>query len=99
VVGRPPGHLTLTHFNGAQDGNDYAGEFRVVLPDGNQRWIASRGRGHPGANETPARMQGAAIDTTERKRTEEALRAIGVARAPASGNITRASADGAATGA
>jgi two-component system, LuxR family, sensor kinase FixL len=57
------------------DRNDYAGEFRVVLPDGTQRWIASRGRGHRGANETPARMLGAAIDITERKRTEEALRA------------------------
>ena len=25
--------------------SDYAGEFRAVLPDGTQRWIASRGRG------------------------------------------------------
>jgi hypothetical protein len=28
----------------------------VVLPGGTQQWIASRGRGYPGANETPARM-------------------------------------------
>ena len=55
--------------------NDYVGEFRAVLPDGTQRWIASRGRAYPDANGTPARMIGAAIDITERKRTEEALRA------------------------
>ncbi len=55
--------------------DDYAGEFRAVLPDGTQRWIAARGRGYPDANGTPVRMLGAAIDITERKRTEEALRA------------------------
>jgi two-component system sensor kinase FixL len=56
-------------------GDDYAGEFRVVLPGGTQQWIASRGRWYPGANEAPGRMLGAAIDITERKRTEQALRA------------------------
>ena len=54
--------------------SDYAGEFRVVLPDGTQRWIASRGRGYADANGAPTRMMGAAVDVTERKRTEEALR-------------------------
>ncbi len=54
---------------------DYAGEFRAVLPDGSQRWIVSQGRGFPEADGKPARMLGAAIDITERKRTEEALRA------------------------
>ena len=53
--------------------SDYAGEFRVVLPDGTQRWIASRGRGYPDANGTPARMLGAAIDVTERKQAQEDL--------------------------
>ena len=47
--------------------SDYAGEFRAVLPDGTQRWIASRGRGYADANGTPTRMVGAAIDITERK--------------------------------
>ena len=54
--------------------SDYAGEFRAVLPDGTQRWIASRGRGYADANGTLTRMMGAAIDITERKRGEEALR-------------------------
>jgi PAS domain S-box-containing protein len=53
--------------------SDYAGEFRVLLPEGSQRWIASRGRVFPDANGTPARMLGAAIDITERKRAEAEL--------------------------
>ena len=53
--------------------SDYAGEFRAVLPDGTLRWIASRGRGYADANGTPIRMVGAAIDITERKRSEAAL--------------------------
>lgn len=51
-------------------GNDYAGEFRAVLPDGTLRWIASRGRGYTDANGATTRMMGAAIDITERKRAE-----------------------------
>ena len=56
------------------DGTDYAGEFRVLLPDGTQRWIASRGRAYLDTGEMPARMLGAALDVTERKRSEGALR-------------------------
>jgi len=53
---------------------DYAGEFRAVMPDGTQRWIAARGRLYPDANGKPARMLGAAIDITERKGAEQALK-------------------------
>jgi len=56
--------------------SEYAGEFRAVLPDGTQHWIASRGRVYPDADGTPARIMGAAIDITERKRAEEALRGL-----------------------
>lgn len=48
--------------------SDYAGEFRALLPDGSQRWIASRGRVTPVANGTPAQMMGAAVDISETKR-------------------------------
>ena len=67
--------------------SDYAGEFRAVLPDGTLRWIASRGRGYPDANGTPIRMVGAAIDITERKRGEEALR-LSEARLAHAGRVT-----------
>ena len=53
--------------------NDYAGEFRIVLPDSAKHWVVSRGRGYPDATGTPTRMLGAAIDITERKRVEKAL--------------------------
>ena len=49
---------------------DYGGEYRVVLPDGAQRWITARGRMYPDADGRPARMMGASIDITERKRSE-----------------------------
>jgi PAS domain S-box-containing protein len=55
------------------DGSDYAGEFRVVLPDGTSRWIASRGQVYLDANGTAARMLGAAIDVTERIQAQENL--------------------------
>ena len=57
-----------------EEGADYGEEFRIILPDGNQRWIASRGRMHADARGKPDRMLGAAIDITERKHTEEKLR-------------------------
>jgi formate hydrogenlyase transcriptional activator len=53
---------------------DYAGEFRVVLPGGAERWIASRGRMHGDASGKPRSMFGAAIDLTERKQMEVQLR-------------------------
>jgi PAS domain S-box-containing protein len=56
-----------------EDRADYAGEYRVILPDGTQRWIAARGRMHSDTHGKPDRMLGAAIDITGRKRTEEAL--------------------------
>lgn len=52
------------------NGRNYAGEFRVALPDGTERWIASRGRGYKDASGKLVRMLGAAVDITHRKRTE-----------------------------
>jgi two-component system, LuxR family, sensor kinase FixL len=53
-----------------EDRGDYAGEYRVVLPDGTERWLASRGRTYLDAHGKPVRMVGAAIDITERTRTD-----------------------------
>ena len=56
------------------DQGGYLSEFRVVLLDGSQRWIAARGRVHVDAQGKPARMLGVAIDISERKQAEQALR-------------------------
>ncbi len=56
-----------------KDGVDYAGEYRVVLPDDTQRWISARGRMYLDANRKPVRMLGASLDISERKKAEDEL--------------------------
>jgi PAS domain S-box-containing protein len=58
-----------------QAGVSFDGEFRVVIPDGEERWVATRGRsvGEPGRSD--ARRMGVVFDITERKRAEQALNA------------------------
>jgi PAS domain S-box-containing protein len=50
-------------------------EYRIVWPDGTVRWIVARGHGEYAADGTPLRMTGAALDITERRQAEEALKA------------------------
>ena len=47
-------------------GSEFDAEFRVLLPDGTQRWLATRGRPLSDADGTAVRLVGAAYDTTER---------------------------------
>lgn len=56
--------------NSLRTGAEYRSEYRVLLPDGQVRWIA--GRGHVDFNGAgqPARMRGASLDITKRKRAE-----------------------------
>jgi len=49
-------------------------EYRIVLPDGQRRWIRSRGRVHPESTGRWARILGASLDVTELKRSEDQLR-------------------------
>ena len=49
-------------------------EYRVVLSDGCERWIHSRGRKQPASATNPLRLLGASIDVTDRKRSEDELR-------------------------
>jgi len=49
-------------------------EFRIVRPDGETRWIASKGKVFYAGDGEPLRMLGGSLDVTERKRTEEELR-------------------------
>ena len=44
---------------------DYRAEFRVVLPEGQQRWVAARGRAVPGVDGSAAQLLGTAHDISE----------------------------------
>ncbi len=50
-------------------------EYRIRPGDGSERWIASRGRPVCKSSGEPERLLGLSMDVTERKRTEEAMRA------------------------
>ena len=52
----------------------YAAEFRVVRLDGTVRWVTATGQFYYSANGDPERMLGMAVDITERRHSEEALR-------------------------
>jgi PAS domain S-box-containing protein len=52
----------------------YESEFRVVRQDGAVRWIAARGSFYYSKTGEAERMLGMAVDITERKRVEEALK-------------------------
>ena len=52
-------------------------EFRVVWPDGSVHWIAAGGEFSFDATGQPLRMRGAVLETTARKRAEDALRQSG----------------------
>nr|WP_256349555.1 ATP-binding protein [Pseudomonas gingeri] len=53
---------------------EHAEEYRVLQGDGQVRWVFARGRCHLGPHGRAQRFVGAALDITEHKRTEEALR-------------------------
>ena len=55
-------------------GTEYAEEYRLLLPGGEQRWVFARGRCYKDHHGRPVRFLGAALDLTERKQTEQALR-------------------------
>ena len=57
-----------------QSRGPYAAEFRVLRLDGTVRWINARGQFYYAANGDAVRMLGMAVDITERKQAEQALR-------------------------
>ena len=57
-----------------QNQKPYAAEYRVVRLDGTVRWVAARGTFHYAATGDPVRMMGIAVDITDRRLAEEALR-------------------------
>jgi len=57
--------------NTLQIGTEYRSEYRVILPDGQLRWIAGRGHVEFNGDGQPVRMSGASLDITKRKQAEE----------------------------
>ena len=55
-------------------GKDHEAEFRIVLPDGNLRWIATRGRWLRDPGATAMRMVGVHYDVSARKRADVWMR-------------------------
>jgi len=55
-------------------GGELRVDYRIVVPEGGIRWISACGRRQTGSNSTSARLMGASIDVTERRRAEEQLR-------------------------
>jgi PAS domain S-box-containing protein len=62
--------------NSLRTGAEYEAEYRVLLPDGQMRWIAGRGHVEFNKNGQPARMRGASLDITQRKQAEEQFRLV-----------------------
>ena len=60
--------------NSLRTGAEYRSEYRVVLPNGQLRWIAGRGHVECNGDGQPVRMRGASLDITQRKQAEEQLR-------------------------
>ena len=62
----------------AAEGTDYREEYRYYLPDGSLHWLLALGRAHRDEAEPdrPSRLFGVVMDTTERKRIEEEIRAL-----------------------
>ncbi|APC18702.1 hybrid sensor histidine kinase/response regulator [Pseudomonas frederiksbergensis] len=55
-------------------GSEYAEEYRLLQASGEVRWVFARGRCYKDHHGRPLRFLGAALDLTERKHTEQALR-------------------------
>ncbi len=52
---------------------DYESEYRVMLPDGEVRWVVAAGRVEFDAGHKPVRMRGISRDITRRKQMEQQL--------------------------
>lgn len=54
-------------------GREYAVEYRILVPGGEERWLEGRGRLFRDRAHAPARLIATCIDITNRKRAEEAF--------------------------
>src|SRR5262245_64499001 len=56
-------------------GDSFEDEFRVMIPDGGEQWVAARGRTVDEPSHNRTRRVGVVFDVTERKRAEKDLNA------------------------
>jgi len=59
-----------------QEKTDYFAEMRVIMPDGQLRWVMSKGRGFFDDLGKPIRMHGIVMDITERKQADAEIRRL-----------------------
>lgn len=59
----------------ALESGDYSSEFRIIRPDGGQRWLASRGRLEHSGDDGAQLLVGASFDITDRKFSEALIAA------------------------
>ena len=57
-------------------GAEYETEYRLVLPNGQIRWMTGRGHVEFNRNGQPVRMRGASLDITKRKQAEDQFRLV-----------------------
>ena len=57
--------------NSLRTGAEYRSEYRVLLPNGQLRWMTGRGHVEFNGDGQPVRMRGASLDITQRKQAEE----------------------------
>ena len=62
--------------NALNTGAEYDTEYRIVLPDGQVRWMAGRGRVEFNREGKPTRMRGVSLDITERWHAEQELQQL-----------------------
>jgi two-component system, LuxR family, sensor kinase FixL len=62
--------------NALNIGAEYETDYRVVLPDGQVRWMAGRGRVEFNREGKPVRMRGVSLDITERWHAEQELQQL-----------------------
>ncbi len=68
------GRLAFDLLRAEKDGLPFEGEFRVILADGSERWVVTRGESFNEPGGRGLRRLGALIDITDRKRAEESRR-------------------------
>jgi PAS domain S-box-containing protein len=59
-----------------REASEFSSEFRIIRPDGKQRWISARGTVVRDGEGRPNRMVGVNIDVTEQRQAQEQIRSL-----------------------